>query len=105
MDQRIYNFLGLAQRAGQVSSGEAAADAVVKKGKAKLVLVAADAAEKTKDYFITLAEQKKIPWIECGRKTSLGAAIGKSPRSVAVITEENFARKLKHIFDMEGMAY
>jgi len=105
VDQKIYDFLGLAQRAGQVCSGDAAAEAAIKNDRAKLLLVAADASHKTKEHFINLAKFKKIPWLEYGEKMPMGAAIGKSPRSVAVITEENFARKLQQLIKRERLAF
>lgn len=98
MVQKAYDFLGLAQRAGQVQSGDAGSEALMKNGKAKLVLLAEDASEKTKEHFINLAQYKKIKCIEAGEKMRLGIALGKSPRSVVVVTDDGFARKLQELF-------
>lgn len=98
MSQKGYDLLGLAQRAGQVQSGDASAEAVINKGKAKLIILAADASERTKEHFINLAKYKKVQWMEGGEKLHLGMALGKSPRSVVVITEGNFAGKLYQLF-------
>ncbi|PKM79883.1 MAG: 50S ribosomal protein L7ae [Firmicutes bacterium HGW-Firmicutes-14] len=101
MIQKGYDLLGLAQKAGQVKSGEAAAEEAINKGKAKLVLVAEDASLRTRDRFISLAKYKKIPWLEIGEKLRLGIAIGKSPRSVVTVTEKNFAKRLFELFGGE----
>ena len=98
MLQKGYDFLGLAQRAGQVQSGDASAEAVIKKGKAKLVILAVDASERTKQHFINFSQYKNVRWIVGGEKLQLGIALGKSPRSVVVIMESNFAEKLHQLF-------
>lgn len=98
MSQKAYDLLGLAQRAGQLQSGDAASEALIKKGKAKLVLLAIDASEKTKEHFIKLANFKKVSVVEAGEKLKLGVALGRSPRSVVVIVDEGFARRLHELF-------
>lgn len=98
MSQKRYDFLGLAQRAGYVQSGDAAVEALIKKGKAKLVILAVDASERTKEHFINLAKYKKVPWVEGGDKISLGISLGRSPRSVVVIIDEGFSRNLQRLF-------
>ncbi len=98
MSRKGYDFLGIAQRAGCIQSGDAASEAVIKKGKAKLVLLAADASEGTKERFIHLSEFKKVPWVEGGQKLHLGCSLGKSPRSVVVVTDEGFSKKLHQLF-------
>lgn len=98
MSQKAYNLLGLAQRAGQVQSGDAGSEALLKKGKVKLVILAEDASERTKEHFINLAKLKNVRWIEAGEKLQLGIALGRSPRSVVVITDEGFALRLQELF-------
>jgi ribosomal protein L7Ae-like RNA K-turn-binding protein len=98
VSQKGYDFLGLAQRAGHLQSGDAAVEALIKKGKAKLVILAADASERTKEHFRNLAEYKKVPWLMGGDKMSIGIALGKSPRSVVVIMDEGFSRNLLRLF-------
>lgn len=101
MSQKGYDFLGLAQRAGCLQSGDASSEAIIKKGKAKLVLLAIDSSQRTKEHFINLAKFKKIPWVEGGQKLQLGNSLGKSPRSVIVITDEGFSKKLYQLFEGE----
>ncbi len=96
-----YDLLGLAQRAGKVQSGEAAAETVIKKNKAKLVIVAKDASENTKRNFTTMAYSRRARLIEAGEKLLLGTALGRSPRSVVVITDDNFANRLHQLFGEE----
>jgi ribosomal protein L7Ae-like RNA K-turn-binding protein len=96
--QKAYDLIGLAQRAGCLRSGDAAVEAIIKKGKAKLLILAIDASERTKQHFINLADYKKIQWIEGGQKNHFGIALGRSPRSVVIVTDVGFARKLTELF-------
>jgi len=99
VSQKGFDFLGLGQRAGHVQSGDAAVEAIIKKGKAKLVILAVDASERTKEHFKNLAKYKKLPWVEGGQKMTIGIALGKSPRSVVVVTDDGFSRKLLQYFN------
>lgn len=94
MPEKIYGLLGLAQRAGKIASGEAAAEANLQKNKAKLVILAEDAADRTKEQFSGLCSKNKVNLIIVGDKLRLGIAIGKSPRAVVVVLDENFAQSL-----------
>jgi len=83
---QILNLLGRAGRAGRLISGWSE----VKRGfaRAKLVLVAADAAESTKRRF---ASEKTHVLLS---KQELGAAVGKPERSVMAITDDRLAEAL-----------
>lgn len=98
MSQKAYNLLGLAQRAGQVQSGDSGSEALLKKGKVRLIILAGDASDKTKEHFINIAKLGNVPWIEAGEKLQLGIALGKSPRSVVVVTDDGFALRLQELF-------
>lgn len=105
MIQKGYDFLGIAQRAGQVQSGDAAAEAMIKKGKAKLLILAEDASAGTKKHFVQLAEYKNVRWIEAGEKLRLGIALGRSPRSAIAVTDEKFANRLQDLFIDKGQDF
>ena len=91
--------MGFAQRAGKVISGDSGGETVFKRGKAKLVILAEDASERTKNNFCFKAKEKGIPFLVFGTKMELGRFIGKSPRSVLVITDQQFANTIKRVFD------
>lgn len=61
MEDKILNFLGLAARAGKVVSGEFSVEKLIKANKAKLVLVALDASDPTKNFLRTRAHIIKCP--------------------------------------------
>ena len=48
---KVYSYLGLAKRAGQVVSGEQAVMGGIQRGKVLLILIATDASENTRRKF------------------------------------------------------
>jgi ribosomal protein L7Ae-like RNA K-turn-binding protein len=88
------NMLGLAMKAGKVSSGEEMVLESVKAGKAHLVIIAADASDNTKKLFHDKCGYYDVPVIEYGTKTELGWAIGKAERSSIAIEDKGIAEVL-----------
>lgn len=101
MEAKAYDFLGLAQRAGKVISGEAGAEAHLNRGNVKLVILAEDASDRTKRFFSQLAANKRTPVVIAGTKLRFGLALGKSPRSVVLINDDGFARRLRQLLGDE----
>lgn len=87
--------LGLAQKAGKVASGDVAVKIALKSGKAKLLLVAEDAAVNSKKDLYYLAESFNVPVMEAMTRDELGFAIGKAKRTALVITDKNFVNMIK----------
>lgn len=87
--------LGLAQKAGKVASGDFAVRSALKSGKAKLLIVATDAAPNSKKDMYYLAEVAGVEVMELLTRDELGFAIGKAQRTALAITDLNFAKMLK----------
>lgn len=92
--ERIYTFLGFAQKAGKVASGENTVEAKVKDKGACLLIVAEDAPEHTKERMARLAHRFNVDYLIFGEKNRLGQSIGKSPRNVVLISDKNFAAQI-----------
>ncbi|MCQ2979319.1 MAG: ribosomal L7Ae/L30e/S12e/Gadd45 family protein [Clostridia bacterium] len=93
MNNKIDSFLSLASRARKLISGQ---DMVVTdlksfKRKTKLVILATDAKDKTKEEVRLAAEHAGVEVIEYSTKEEIGRLIGKDVRSVIGITDDNFA--------------
>ena len=86
--------LGLAQKAGKVASGDFAVRSALKSGKAKLLVVAEDAAPNSKKDMYYLAEVAGVEVVELLTRDELGYAIGKAKRTAVVITDINFAKMI-----------
>lgn len=81
-------------KAGAVEAGEAKAEAAVKSGKAKLIIVSGDASENTKKKFSDMAAYRGVPIIISGDRYETGRSIGREYAVTVCITNDGFAKKL-----------
>lgn len=98
-EEKIYSFLGLATKAGKIVSGDDSTLLELKRNKVKLVIVASDASENTKKLFKDKSSYRNIPYIYFSTKLQLGISIGKAPRAVVGIKDENFAKKISELME------
>lgn len=98
-EAKIYSFLGLAQRAGKLVSGDDSTMLDIKKNKVKLVIVADDASNNTKKLFKDKTSFRNINCVIYSTKLQLGLAIGKSPRAVVGIKDASFANKVLDLIE------
>ncbi len=92
---KVYSFLGLAQRAGKLVSGEQAVESEVRKGRVIFMIIASNASKNTRTKFMSLAHNYNIKCQIYGNKEELGTAIGKSRRAVIGIVDRNFANMIR----------
>ncbi|MBO4703131.1 MAG: ribosomal L7Ae/L30e/S12e/Gadd45 family protein [Lachnospiraceae bacterium] len=90
-NDKVLSLLGLAKKAGKLKGGEYCVETEVKKGRAKLVIVAEDASDNTKKSYTDMCSFKKVPVIFYGNKDNLGKCIGCEERAAVVLTDEGFA--------------
>lgn len=91
---KLLNLLGLAMRAGQVTSGEETVIKAIQNKKAKLVIIATDTSDGSKKTIQDKCKYYKIKNTVLASKDQLGRAIGKSPRSSISINDPGFANKI-----------
>ncbi|MBQ8682205.1 MAG: ribosomal L7Ae/L30e/S12e/Gadd45 family protein [Selenomonadales bacterium] len=91
----ILSLLGLAQKAGQLASGDFGAEKAIRAGKAKLIMIAEDAADETKKKYLELAAEYQTDCCEAASKIELGTAIGKEFRAVIVVLDEGFRKGIQ----------
>ncbi|NLJ75550.1 MAG: 50S ribosomal protein L7ae [Firmicutes bacterium] len=92
---KVYSFLGFAQRAGKLVSGEQAVEGGVRRGRMFLIVIASDASDNTRTKFVSLAHNYNVKCHIYGTKDQLGLAIGKSQRAVIGIADRNFANVIQ----------
>lgn len=103
--KKVLGTLGLAMKAGDIASGEFMTEKAIQTGRAKLVIVAADASANTKKKFSNSCHYYRIPYVEFGEKDVLGNAIGKEFRASLAVTDKGFAKSIGKNLDLEVTKY
>lgn len=92
MNNPLGRLLGLCRRAGRLTSGDQAVRKEITQGKVKLLILAENASKRTSSAFNEIAQSRTIPVIIYCSREVLGQILGKPPRSVVAILDEQFAR-------------
>jgi ribosomal protein L7Ae-like RNA K-turn-binding protein len=103
VDKKMLNMLGLATRAGKVTSGEFSVEKAIKEQKAYMCIVAGDASDNTKKLFNNKCDYYNVPIHVCFDKETLGHAIGKEARASIAILDQGFADAIAKFFESSNM--
>jgi len=95
---KILSLLGMARRAGKISSGESQVEAFLKKQKGSLLIIAEDSPGSITKY-TQWADDLHIPVMICSTKQELGTAVGLSPRALILIMDDGFAKAIIRLGD------
>lgn len=95
--ERLSGLLGLATRAGKIVFGTEACISSIEKNKVKLLIIAEDAADRTKSNFKNICKKRGIPIKEKMKIEELSKAIGKQNKAVIGITDVNFSNEMLKI--------
>ncbi|WP_018084384.1 L7Ae/L30e/S12e/Gadd45 family ribosomal protein [Desulfurispora thermophila] len=101
MNKNMLGLLGLARRAGHLVSGDSCVRQALGKKQVRLLVVAADAAPRTKKIYRQLAQQMQIPLLELAAREELGALLGMTPRAVIAVKCEKLAGRLLEYYQAE----
>ena len=96
---KICGLLGLATRAGKTVFGTEACRQALEKDKVKLMIIATDAAERTKMNFNSICNSKNIPILEYLSIDELSKAIGKNNKAIIGIKDANFSKEIIKIIN------
>lgn len=99
--RKTLGLIGLAARAGRVVTGQEGVESAIKKKKAFVALVDANASGRTKKDIrdacrFAQAEMLELP------ADALGAAIGKPGRMCAAVTDGSLAKRIQELAAMEA---
>ena len=97
MRDPFHQLLGLAFRARRVVTGDELVLRAVRRGRVRLVILAADASERTKKKWRDKCAFYAVPLVVTSDRMQLGEALGKHARVVIGVTDENFARRLREL--------
>lgn len=96
---KVYRLLGLATRAGKIAFGtESVLDTITRK-KAKLVIIACDAADRTKKNIERVALENNTKVREFGTIELISKYIGKDNKAIVAIKDVNFSNEMIKIID------
>ena len=103
-NNKILGMLGLASRARKITYGFDSTLQEIQKNKIKLVIVAEDASERTKNKFLEVANFYKIPIIIYESIDNLSKAIGKQNKAIIGVKEANIANEIGKLYrgDVNG---
>lgn len=101
MDEaRIYQLIGICQKAKKMISGEFPCKKAVLDNNAYLVIVAKDASDNTKKLFKDKCGYRNIQCIVWGEKEKLGNILGKDQRAVVAILDKKLGIKLSEMISV-----
>ena len=95
MKNKLLSYMGFARKSGNLVSGSNTCSITMKKGKVKLLLIAEDASDNTKDKMTSEAKARGVCVMIYGDGEEMSHAVGESGRTVFGITDGNFAHVIK----------
>ena len=101
-NEKLFGLLGLARRARKVVSGEFSTEKSIKSGKARLVIVSAEASDNTKKMFTNMCAHYKVPICLFGTKEELGHALGQEFRASLSVEDAGFAKSIAERINENG---
>ena len=97
INNKILGLIGLAARARKVCFGADSVEERINKNKVKMLIVAEDASQRTKDKFNKIAKEKNVPIIIKGDIELLSKTIGKSNKAIIGIEDINLSNEIQKI--------
>lgn len=87
---KILGMIGLAKRAGKITSGEFLCEKAVKDGQSRLIIIASDISENAKKQILNACNYYRVEYIEYSSSAELGKAIGADSRMVVSVNDDSF---------------
>ena len=99
VNNKIFGLIGFAARARKIAFGADSVESEILKKKVKVVIMAEDASQRTKDKFNKICNENNIPIIEIGKIEELSKAIGKSNKAIIGVEEKNLSIEIQKIYN------
>lgn len=96
---KVYSLLGFAAKAGKLVVGTDAVIECIQYKKAKLIIVASDASDKTKKNIQFICDKNGLKCYIYGLKDEMSHAIGKVNKVVLAVKDKNIANGIKKIIN------
>lgn len=99
MKDKVMSYLGFAARARKVLTGYNTAVFTMEKGKVKLVILAEDLSENSKEKMISISERLCVPYRIHGKMDDLSHITGTEGKGIFSIIDDNFANVISKEID------
>ena len=99
INNKILGLIGLSAKAGKICFGSDSVENEIKSRKVKLVIVAKDCSERTKQKFQRISNEANVSIIITENIETLSKAIGKSNKAIIGIKDINLASQIQKIYD------
>lgn len=96
---KVFRLLGLATRAGKIAFGTESVIDTINKNKAKVVIVAEDASDRTKRNILRIAKENNVSARVYGDIQTISRSIGKDNKAVVCVKDINFSNEILKIID------
>jgi ribosomal protein L7Ae-like RNA K-turn-binding protein len=97
LKKNIYQLIGLACKAGQVSTGSMASKTSLLRKRAQLLIMSQDISPNTREGLLATCKKREVPWLVLGDKYQLGANVGKAYRVALTINDRGFAQAILNL--------
>lgn len=94
MRSKLESYFGFARKSGNLAAGYDTCIQLMKKGRVRLLILAEDASDKTREKFLKLAERHKVQAYVYGTADELFLMTGMRNRYIYAITDNNFAKAI-----------
>lgn len=97
--KRVLSFIGLAAKAGKIVAGFDGVSMSIGQKTVKLVIIARDTSPGTAKKIESLCNNEHVPVYRFFEKDAIGDALGKSPKAIVAVTDDNFSREIANKLD------
>lgn len=98
MSDKFIQFLGLVKKSGNILEGYNKCEEGIKFGKIKLLIIAEDCSDNTKEKFTLLCNKNNISVIKGYDRNELGEILGREEISIIGVTNLSMGKKLIEIW-------
>lgn len=99
LERKIASYMGFASKAGKIASGTNTCIFTMAKGKARLLIIACDMAENSKEKLISAARQNDVEYRIFGHADDLAHYTGRYGAGAFAVTDNNFAEVIAQTID------
>lgn len=103
MRSKVESYMGFAAKARKLATGYNTCLFMMEKKKLRLLILAEDLSENSKEKMINVAKQYKLPYREYGKIENLSHMTGTEGKGIFGLTDDNFAKVILSEIDRQSL--